>query len=98
MTGVGGMTDPVLDPVIHPVLRLRLCAMLAEAEEVDFGVVQQHLAVSASNLSKQVKHLADQGYVVQRRDELDKRRAWLALTPVGRERYRAHVAALRRLV
>lgn len=86
-----------IDPVVHPLPRLRICAMLAAAEEVEFGKVQDHVGMSTSSLSKQVSALVDHGYVVQRRGEVDSRRRWLALTDLGRERYREHMAALTEL-
>jgi DNA-binding MarR family transcriptional regulator len=91
-TEVGG-----LDPVIHPLSRLRICAMLSGAEEVAFTVVQQQLDLTPSSLSKQVATLSSHGYVVQRRGDIDSRTIWLSLTPVGRRAYDLHIQALAEL-
>nr|WP_089006466.1 transcriptional regulator [Micromonospora viridifaciens] len=62
-------------------------------------MVQKHLGVSASVLSKQVAVLMDAGYVGQRKAVRDTRqRVWLCLTDAGRAAYRGHVAALRAIV
>lgn len=86
-----------LDPVIHPLNRLRICALLSAAKEVEFGTVQRELRMSPSSLSKQLAHLVSEAYVEQRRSVTDSRRVWLSLTPLGRERYQGHMEALRTL-
>lgn len=88
----------VLDPVIHPTHRLRICAILAAASTVEMSVVKNHLDLSPSALSKQVAALVDAGYVSQERSRTDSRRVWLALTTDGKRAYRSHVRALREIV
>lgn len=88
----------VLDPVIHPTHRLRICAILAAATTVEMSVVKDHLDLSPSALSKQVAALVDAGYVSQERSRTDSRRVWLALTADGKRAYRSHVRALREIV
>lgn len=84
-----------LDPVIHPAHRLRICAMLHAAQEVEFAAVQAHLGISASVLSKQLAYLSEAGYIAQRRVRTGSRyRVWLRMTRSGREAYRRHHAAL----
>ena len=87
-----------LDPVIHPSIRLRICAALSAAARVEFGTVQRSTGVTASNLSKNVTTLTEAGYVTSTRALEDSRRIWLELTPAGRSAYTAHVAALRAIV
>lgn len=87
-----------IDPIIHPLFRLRICGMLYAAEEVEFGVLKRELDVSAPSLSKQVSVLVDNGYIEQRRGNFDSRRVWLSLTELGREKYQAHTAALQELI
>ena len=90
---------PVFDEVIHAPQRLRICAMLSAAEKVEFGLLQEHLELSKSALSKHLTHLAEAGYVTQRRAVRDSRqRLWLALTPAGTRAYAAHVQALRQII
>ena len=52
-----------LDPVIHPVHRLQICALLANADEMEFALLRDELGVSDSVLSKQLKYLDDAGYL-----------------------------------
>ena len=88
-----------LDPVIHPTNRLRICALLNAAQEVEFGTLQKEIGVSASVLSKQLAHLQEAGYVEQRRVLTDSRHhVWLKLTRSGRSAYARHIAALRAIL
>lgn len=88
----------ILDPVIHPAHRLKICAILAAGTEVEMGIVKEHLGLSPSALSKQVAALVDAGYVGQARSGTDSRRIWLSLTKEGKRAYRSHVTALREIV
>jgi DNA-binding MarR family transcriptional regulator len=87
------------DLVIHAPARLRICAALDHAREIEFGAMLTLLDLTKSALSKHVSVLAEAGYVSQRRAVRDTRqRVWLRLTETGRSAYRAHVAALQRIV
>lgn len=87
------------DATIHAPNRLRICALLEAAEQVEFGVVRERLGVSDSVLSKHVSILMEAGYVEQTKAVRDTRqRVWLSLTKAGRAAYQAHVAALRAIV
>lgn len=88
----------VLDPVIHPAHRLKICAILAASTEIEMGIVKDQLDLSPSALSKQVAALVDAGYVSQERSRTDSRRVWLSLTKEGKRAYRSHVTALREIV
>lgn len=94
MTPVRG----VLDPVIHPAHRLRICAMLVAAQTLELSVVKDQLDLSPSALSKQVAALVEAGYVEQERLGADSRRVWLSMTRQGLKAYRGHVAALQEIV
>jgi DNA-binding MarR family transcriptional regulator len=61
------MSLPGLDPLIHAPVRLQICAILAAADEAEFALVREETGVSESVLSKQVKLLADAGYVKVRK-------------------------------
>lgn len=92
-------TENGFDDLIHAPVRLRLCAALEPVREIEFGTLLTLLEISKSALSKHVSMLVDAGYVAQRRAVRDTRqRVWLSLTDTGRTAYRAHVAALRRIV
>ncbi|QEW03226.1 transcriptional regulator [Microbacterium lushaniae] len=87
-----------LDAVIHPMHRLKVCAMLETAGSVEMSVIRDAVGLSASALSKQVSALVEAGYVRQERSRGDSRRIWLSLTEDGRNAYRGHVQALREIV
>jgi DNA-binding MarR family transcriptional regulator len=87
------------DELIHAPVRLRMCAALDHAREIEFGALMALLDISKSALSKHVSVLAEAGYVTQRRAVRDSRqRVWLRLTGTGRFAYRSHVAALHQIV
>ena len=95
-------TEPAqdgFDELIHAPLRLRICAALDHAREIEFGALQSLLDISKSALSKHLSALTEAGYVEQRRAVRNSRqRVWLRLTDTGRAAYRGHVAALHRIV
>ena len=85
---------------IHSPNRLRICAALSAAREVEFATLEQGLGVSKSLLSKQLKVLIDAGYVAVERklQPFGRPRTWVGLTSAGRRAYRNHVAALRKII
>lgn len=87
------------DETIHAPHRLRICALLAPVESMEFGTVRDELGVADSVLSKQFKVLADAGYAATSKATGDTGRArtWLALSRNGRRAFSAHLAALREL-
>jgi DNA-binding MarR family transcriptional regulator len=95
----GPATEDGFDHLIHAPARLRICAALDNAREIEFGALQTMLDISKSALSKHISVLAEAGYVAQRRAVRNTRqRVWLRLTDAGRSAYRGHVAALHRIV
>lgn len=88
-----------LDPVIHAPKRLGVMALLAGADRADFGFVKDHLDISDSDLSKQVKALAEVGYVdIRKRGHGRSGSTTFKITRTGQRAYDAHVAALRVIV
>lgn len=89
---------PALDAVIHPIPRLRICALLDPVTEEEFSTLRDLLGTTDSALSKQLATLADALYVTQRRAARGGRsRVWVALTPSGRQAFHQHIAALAEL-
>jgi DNA-binding MarR family transcriptional regulator len=87
------------DELIHPATRLSIVALLAAADWADFAFVRDELGLSDSALSKQLSTLEEAGYVAIDRPVSERRRRVRArLTPVGRERFAGHVAALRGII
>lgn len=84
-----------LDPLIHPLQRIKICAFLDPVEEEEFGELRNLLETSDSALSKQLSVLTEAGYVEQRRTSRGGRsRVRVRLTPAGRRAFRGHLDAL----
>lgn len=87
------------DELIHPATRLQIVSLLAAADWADFAFIRDQLDLSDSALSKQLSTLEEAGYLVIDRPLSERRRRVRArLTPVGRERFTGHVAALRKMI
>ncbi len=65
---------------------------------VQFTAIEEALGISTPTLSKQLRVLADAGYVTldKRKQSFGRPRTWVGLTLLGRHAFDAHVAALRR--
>jgi DNA-binding MarR family transcriptional regulator len=71
-------------------------ASLSAVDEADFASIRDSLAISDSNLSKQLSILEDAGYVRVRKAFVGKRpRTHLAVSGKGRDALRVHMKALR---
>lgn len=88
------------DELIHAPHRLRVCAMLSQADSVEFAVLRDHLEVADSVLSKHLKSLVDAGYVKLSKPtgQGGKVRTWASLTRAGRKAFDGHLLALREMV
>ncbi len=92
------ITEPRFDETIHPRNRLQICAILADAEAIDFATVREALDISESSLSKHVKYLSEAGYVTVTKSRHGSRtRTCLSLSKAGRAAYNGHLAELRRI-
>lgn len=88
-----------LDPSLTPPKRLAAMGILAVAKKVEFAYLRDQLQLSDSDLSKQLKVLADVGYVTSNRTGKGKtRRSWFSATTAGRKALQDHADALQRLV
>ena len=84
----------LVDALTHPV-RFSLVAALNATESIDFATARDQLQVSDSVLSRQAAQLEELGIVAFKKVFVGKRpRTWLSLTPEGRARWTAHLAAL----
>lgn len=92
-----------LDPVIHPINRLKICATLFSAGATDgrqmkYSLLADLTELPADTLSKQLKHLEDNGYVSRTREYGSTRAkdaVWVTLTKTGAQAYAQHVEALK---
>ena len=86
-----------LDPLIHELPRLRICATLAATTAVESRVLEQTAGLSGSALSKHLKRLVEAGYARQQPGPPrgpGRPPTWVSLTDRGRVAYELHVAAL----
>lgn len=97
-----------LNPVIHPINRLRICTALkavgateggdATDREMDFDALRDVLDVSDATLSEQLGVLESYGYVNRDRiygSSRTKDTGWVRLTAAGDAALAGHLAALR---
>ena len=96
----------MLDPVVHPLGRLRVCAALRSVgavqgrAQMSFAKLREAVGVSDSALSKQLTALERAGYARRRRSYGLTRSedvVWVALTPAGLAAFESHLAALREI-
>ena len=88
-----------LDPLLTGPKRLAALGVLANSNNVEFAFLREVLAVSDSDLSKQMSALSDAGYVTARKTGRGRdRRTWFKISRAGRVALHGHVAALNALV
>jgi DNA-binding MarR family transcriptional regulator len=87
------------DPLIHPIVRLSICGLLAAgADWVEFAALRDAAGIGDSVLSKQSRVLEDAGYVEVRKGAVGRRpRTWFRLTADGRRAIEGHLAWLAQL-
>lgn len=89
----------LLDDTVHQRVRLGILAVLAEADQADFGFLKQALDLSDGNLSAHLRVLEDAGYVrIEKGYENRRPRTWVHATRQGRKALEAHLAALQQLI
>ena len=88
-----------LDPLIHAPKRLGAMALLSATTSASFGFMRDHLDVSVSDLSKQMKALGDAGYVsVKKTGHGRTGETNYRITKAGSKALKAHLEALHELV
>ncbi|MEM9653358.1 MAG: transcriptional regulator, partial [Actinomycetota bacterium] len=79
--------------------RLAAMGLLAAAKRIEFGYLRDHLQLSDSDLSKQLRVLTDAGYVTSKRTGKGRTRAsWFSITPEGAAALDRHATALQGLL
>lgn len=87
------------DAILHPPARLQIAAVLANVDTAEFAKLRELVGVSDSVLSKHLSALTEAGHISLRRVASDGRqRTWASLTRSGRTAFKAHVAALQKIV
>ncbi len=94
------MSGPLgdLDPVLTPPKRLAALAVLSNATTTDFAFLRDHLAVSDSDLSKQMSALLDAGYVSATKSRGRGGSTTYRITRDGKKAFESHRHALERLI
>lgn len=88
-----------LDPILTMPKKLAAIGMLASSAKVEFAFIRDHLELSDSDLSKQMKTLVDAEYVkVKKTGRGRDRQTWYSITKAGDRALRSHIDALRALV
>ena len=76
-----------------------ILAVLAEADQADFGFLKDALNLTDGNLSRHVQVLEEAGFVEVRKTFEGRRpRTWMSATKAGRAAFASEVAALRELI
>lgn len=94
-------THPIarLDETIHQRVRLGILAVLAEADQADFGYLKDVLDLTDGNLSRHLGVLEEAGLVKINKGYEGKRpRTWVKATRKGRSAFAGHLAALQELI
>ena len=102
------MSEPAIDPVIHPLARLKICAALFHGAvekqssrfEMRFSTLKDKVNLSDSALSKQLDRLEEHGYITRFREYGSSRAkdtVWVTLTERGAQAFERHTAALREI-
>jgi DNA-binding MarR family transcriptional regulator len=88
-----------LNEAIHQPVRLSILALLANAKQVDFAFLRDHLALKDANLSQHLGALESLGYVtIEKTFEKKRPRTWVSLSPAGRAAFEEYLGVLRRIV
>ena len=88
-----------LDPLLSTPKKLAAIGMLANATQVEFAFIREHLELSDSDLSKQMRALTEAGYVkAKKTGQGPTRKTWFRCTAAGRKAMHSHLAALNALV
>ncbi len=95
-----------IDPLIHPLPRLKICAALNNSgavrmpngKEMAFGTLRNTVGLSDASLSKHLKALEEARYVTRFREYGSARKndtVWVSFTEQGHHAFTQHVTALR---
>ena len=88
-----------LDPAFEHRARLAIAVLLARHGEISFARFKQELELTDGNLGAQLRRLEDDGYLVLRRDFVERTPVtWYALNREGRKALDRHLAALRAVI
>jgi len=88
-----------LDTLLSTPKKLAALGMLANVGRIEFTFMRDHLDLSDSDLSKQMRALIDAEYVkVKKTGRGRDRQTWYSITKLGGKALRSHMTALNDLV
>jgi DNA-binding MarR family transcriptional regulator len=89
----------LLDDTVHQRVRLGILAVLAEADQADFGYLKETLDLTDGNLSRHLRVLEEAGFVSIEKGYQDRKpRTSVNATRKGRQALTDHLIALQRLI
>jgi|ERR1017187_1143973 DNA-binding MarR family transcriptional regulator len=91
-----------LDSIIHQPARLQIMAALCQLGErarVDFTFLKESLGLTDGNLGAHLSTLESKGYIAVEKEFVARRpKTFVAVTPLGRQAFAGHVAALQSIL
>jgi DNA-binding MarR family transcriptional regulator len=88
-----------LNEAIHQPVRLSVLSLLANARQVDFAFLRDHLGLKDANLSQHLAALEALGYVtIEKTVERKRPRTWVSLSAEGRAAFEEYLETLRQIV
>ncbi|CAN5630732.1 transcriptional regulator [soil metagenome] len=88
-----------LDPALEHRARLAISVLLARHGEISFAAFKQRLELTDGNLGAQLRKLEDLGYLLLRRDFVDRKPVtWYRLSASGRKALDKHLQALQSVI
>lgn len=102
MTVEPPVTHPTtgLDDTVHQRNRLGILTVVAEADEAEFGFLQDTLGLTAGNLNRHLAVLADAGLITIRKKETHggRPKSWIKISDAGRAALAHEMSALEQLL
>lgn len=88
-----------LDPEFEHRVRLAIAVLLMRHDEISFAAFKQQLQLTDGNLGAQLRHLEDAGYLVLRRDFVERKPVtWYRMSETGRVALQRHLGALQSMI
>jgi DNA-binding MarR family transcriptional regulator len=91
-----------LDPIIHQPARLQIMSALCQLQgdtRVDFTYLKDHLGLTDGNLGAHLATLESKAYIAVEKEFVARRpKTFVSATPVGRQAFATHVAALQSIL
>lgn len=89
-----------LDDLVHQRNRLGILTIVAEADEAEFGFLQDTLGLTAGNLNRHLAVLAQAGLITVRRKETrgGRPKSWVKISEPGRKALAREMSALEQIL